>query len=151
MLAANISGSVCLVDANFRAPSLPHVFGTTNHYGLADALRTEKPLRGFAKALERNLWLVSCGSAVEASTNLLHSEQMKRRFAELRKEFDYVLIDAPPLNTHSERLLRSNPSGTRCRRCRVTRRKCQASWRRNKSRVSCRQFPKCGNGAIASA
>ena len=102
MLAANVSGSVCLVDANFRTPSLPNAFGTTNHYGLADALRTEKPLRGFVKALERNLWLVSCGSAGEASTNLLHSEQMKRRFGELRKEFDYVLIDAPPLNTYSE-------------------------------------------------
>ena len=102
MLAANVSGSVCVVDANFRTPSLPNAFGTTNHYGLADALRTEKPLRGFVKALERNLWLVSCGSAGEASTNLLHSEQMKRRFGELRKEFDYVLIDAPPLNTYSE-------------------------------------------------
>jgi Mrp family chromosome partitioning ATPase len=102
MLAANVSGSVCLVDANFRTPSLPNAFRTTNHYGLADALRTEKPLRGFVKALERNLWLVSCGSAGEASTNLLHSEQMKRRFGELRKEFDYVLIDAPPLNTYSE-------------------------------------------------
>jgi len=102
MLAANVSGSVCLVDANFRTPSLPNAFGTTNHYGLADALRTEKPLRGFVKALDRNLWLVSCGSAGEASTNLLHSEQMKRRFGELRKEFDYVLIDAPPLNTYSE-------------------------------------------------
>jgi succinoglycan biosynthesis transport protein ExoP len=27
---------------------------------------------------------------------------MKRRFGELRKEFDYVLIDAPPLNMYSE-------------------------------------------------
>jgi Mrp family chromosome partitioning ATPase len=81
---------------------LPLVFGTANHYGLADALRTEKPVRGFAKPLERNLWLVSCGSAVQQSTNLLHSEQMKKRFGELRKEFDYVLIDAPPLNTYSE-------------------------------------------------
>jgi Mrp family chromosome partitioning ATPase len=103
MLAGNVSGSVCLVDANFRTPSLPQVFGMTNHYGLADALRTEKPIRGFAKPIEfRNLWLLSCGSAVEASTSLLHSEQMKKRFIDLREEFDYVLVDAPPLNTYSE-------------------------------------------------
>jgi succinoglycan biosynthesis transport protein ExoP len=102
ILAANISGSVCLVDANFRTPSLPLAFGTSNHYGLADALRSEKPVRGFAKSLEPNLWMVSCGSAVQESTNLLHSEQMKNRFGELRKEFDYLLIDAPPLNTYSE-------------------------------------------------
>jgi Mrp family chromosome partitioning ATPase len=102
LLAANVAGSVCLVDANFRMPSLPSAFGTANHYGLADALRSEKPVRGFAKLIERNLWLLSCGSAVAESTNLLHSEQLKKRFVDLRNEFDYVLIDAPPLNTYSE-------------------------------------------------
>jgi Mrp family chromosome partitioning ATPase len=102
LLAANVSGSVCLVDGNFRTPSLPGAFQTTNHYGLADALRSEKPIQEFANQVERNLWLLSCGSAVRESANLLHSEQMKKRFAELRKHFEYVLIDAPPLNTYSE-------------------------------------------------
>jgi Mrp family chromosome partitioning ATPase len=102
ILAANVSGSVCLVEANFRTPSLPHVFGTPNHHGLTDALRSEKPVKGFAKLLERNLWLLSCGSGVKESTNLLHSEQMKKRFIDLRQEFNYVLIDAPPLNKYSE-------------------------------------------------
>jgi len=30
---------------------------------------------------------------------------MKARIAELRKEFDYVLIDAPPLNSYSDGLV----------------------------------------------
>jgi capsular exopolysaccharide synthesis family protein len=102
-LARNVSGSVCLVDANFRAPSLPESFGTSNHYGLADALRKEGPVRDFAKPLRPgNLWLLSCGSAASESTGLLNSEKMKARLHELREEFDYVLIDAPPLSIYAD-------------------------------------------------
>jgi capsular exopolysaccharide synthesis family protein len=102
-LARNVSGSVCLVDANFRAPSLPESFGTSNHYGLADALRKEGPVRDFAKSLRPgNLWLLSCGSAASESTGLLNSEKMKARLHELREEFDYVLIDAPPLSIYAD-------------------------------------------------
>jgi capsular exopolysaccharide synthesis family protein len=102
-LAHNSSGSVCLVDANFRAPSLPEAFGTANHYGLSDSLRKEGPVRNFAKPLlPRNLWLLSCGSAANESTGMLNSEEMKSRIQELRNEFDYVLLDAPPLGTYAD-------------------------------------------------
>lgn len=102
-LAHNTSGAVCLVDANFRAPSLPEAFGTTNHYGFSDSLRKEGPVRHFAKPLmPRNLWLLSCGSAANESTALLNSEKMKARIQELRSEFDYVLLDTPPLGTYAD-------------------------------------------------
>jgi len=102
-LAQNTSGAVCLVDVNFRAPSLPEAFGTTNHYGLSDSLLKEGPVRHFAKLLlPRNLWLLSCGSAANESTALLNSEKMKSRIQELRSEFDYVLLDAPPLSTYAD-------------------------------------------------
>src|SRR5579864_7131411 len=37
-LACQISGSVCLVDANLRSPGLHEQFGVPNHHGLSDAL-----------------------------------------------------------------------------------------------------------------
>jgi capsular exopolysaccharide synthesis family protein len=103
VLANNVAGSVCLVDANLRAPSLPEFFGVTNHHGLADSLRNSGGIREFAKALRApNLFLLSSGSLAADSTALINSELMKSRIAELRKEFDYVLIDSPPLNTYSD-------------------------------------------------
>ena len=102
-LADNIPGSVCVVDANLRAPSLPQFFGITNHWGLTDALLKEGPIRSFAKPVRRdNLWLLSCGSLAADSPNLLNSECLKERFVELRKEFDYVLVDVPPLNQYAD-------------------------------------------------
>jgi capsular exopolysaccharide synthesis family protein len=103
VLASNVAGSVCLVDANLRTPSLPEFFGVTNHHGLTDSLRNKGSIRDFAKNLRLpNLWLLSCGSLAADSSVLLNSELMKTRIAELRREFDYVLIDSPPLNTYSD-------------------------------------------------
>jgi len=102
-LASDVTGSVCLVDANLRRPWLPELFGTTNHYGLADSLRNTSPIRDFAKTVRPdNLWLLSCGSLAADSSLLLNSELMRARIVELREEFDYVLVDSPPLSTFSD-------------------------------------------------
>src|ERR1700719_741817 len=80
-LANNVPGSVCVVDANLRFPSLADSFRTPNHYGLTDALRVEGPVRTFAKRLEpENLWLLSSGSFSEESVSLLNSSRVKTRF-----------------------------------------------------------------------
>jgi Mrp family chromosome partitioning ATPase len=103
ILAECVPGSVCLVDANFREPALATAFGSTNHHGLSDALKTSEPIREYARRVHgENLWLLSCGSGVDQSVGFLHSDLVKKRIADLRQEFDYVLIDAPPLNAYSE-------------------------------------------------
>jgi capsular exopolysaccharide synthesis family protein len=102
-LAANVSGKVCIVDANLRSPSLPDFFGMTNHHGLTDSLLHDGPIMSFTKkAGAENLWLLSCGSRAADSTNLLNSGRLKTRLAEIQAEFDYVLIDAPPLNQYAD-------------------------------------------------
>jgi capsular exopolysaccharide synthesis family protein len=103
VLSNNVSGKVCLVDANLRTPSLPEFFGVTNHYGLVDSLRGPGAIHEFAKQLRPdNLWLLSSGSLAADSSALLNSALMKARIADLRTEFDYVLIDSPPLNAYSD-------------------------------------------------
>jgi Mrp family chromosome partitioning ATPase len=103
LLAENVSGSVCLVHANFRTPPAPGLFAGDNHYGFADSLRQEGAIRGYAKQAGRNnLWLLSSGSQRDDSLNLLNSDRMKERMTELRNEFSFVLIDAPPLNVYAD-------------------------------------------------
>jgi Mrp family chromosome partitioning ATPase len=36
------------------------------------------------------------------SSSLLHSDSLKLRLQELRKEFDYILIDSPALNLYGD-------------------------------------------------
>ncbi len=104
-LARNVQGSVCVVDANFRSPSLPEFFGVSKHTGLLDSLAHEGPLLGFAEELgPSNLWLLSCGMLAPDSPRLLNSTRFKLRIAELRENFDYVLIDSPPLSRYGDAL-----------------------------------------------
>jgi capsular exopolysaccharide synthesis family protein len=103
ILAANTRSSVCLIDANFRVPSLPAFLRVPNDRGLANCLREEGSIRSFAQQLNPpNLWLLASGEIGPDSTSPLNSDRLKPRMQELRKEFDYILIDAPALNLYTD-------------------------------------------------
>jgi Mrp family chromosome partitioning ATPase len=102
-LAKNAAGPVCLVEANFRSPGMPTLFGTANHHGLTDALLHKGPIRSFTKPTTNGrLWLFSAGSLAADSPSLLSSGQLKTRIAELRAEFAFVIIDAPPMTLYAD-------------------------------------------------
>jgi Mrp family chromosome partitioning ATPase len=99
LLASQITGTVCVVDANLQSPTLHEQFGVANHHGLSDALRQTGTIRGYVSQLSRrNLALVSCGSEARDAQNLLTTDRMRMRLNELRSEFDYVLIDCPSMS-----------------------------------------------------
>ncbi len=102
-LAQHGRGRVCLVEANFRSPALPEMLGVPNHFGLTEALLREGPVDSFVKPLrQENLWLLSSGSLAIDSPSLLTSERLRARVGELRLQFDFVIIDAPPLTRYSD-------------------------------------------------
>ncbi len=102
-LRSSVSGSICVVDANVNSPFFPVPVGTADHNGLTDALCQNGPIRSFAKPLEiDNAWFLPRGSLGPDSHNPLNSDGMKSRFAELRAEFDYLLVGAPSLTRHAE-------------------------------------------------
>jgi capsular exopolysaccharide synthesis family protein len=94
---------VCLVEANFRSPALPEMYGTTHHHGLTEALLHGGLIGSYLKPIAReNLWLLSSGTLAADSANLLTTERFQLRLAELRSEFEFVIVDAPPLNLYSD-------------------------------------------------
>jgi Mrp family chromosome partitioning ATPase len=100
ILASQVTSSVCIVDCSLRAPSLHEQFKVENHFGLSDALIGDGPIRQYAQQLSRpNLWLVSSGTENNSSQELLTSNRMRMRIAELRGEFNYVLMDVAPLSS----------------------------------------------------
>ena len=102
-LRGSVSGSICVVQTDVCSPSLPGPAVAANHHGLAEALRQNGPIRSFAKPLEiDNVWLLSCGSLNPDSHTLLKSDRMRVRFAELRAEFEYLLVAAPSLSQYAE-------------------------------------------------
>lgn len=102
-LASQVQRSVCLVDANLRTPFLHEHFRRDNMRGLTDAILQPGPVRDFTCQVNGgNLWLLSCGSKVSDPHGLVNSERLRSRIAELRAEFDYILIDGPPVNLYAD-------------------------------------------------
>jgi protein-tyrosine kinase len=102
-LSSQVDASVCLVDANLRSPFLHEYFRTDTLRGLTDAILHSGPIHDFAYQVNGgNLWLLPCGSKSSDPHGLLNSERLRSRIADLRTEFDYVLIDGPPVNHYAD-------------------------------------------------
>ena len=91
-LAANSSRTVCLVDANVRSPRLSGMFGIEGKNPFSGP---SAPLRDQCVKIGGNLWLAGPNILAENSQVLLPPDQLKERLAQLRKAFEYMLIDAP--------------------------------------------------------
>lgn len=100
---AEIGRKVLLIDGDLRRPRLHKVFGATNSWGLSDVLWAESPLDTMPLAqLVQNtevsgLSLLTGGSCGVTPTNLFYSARMSGLLARLRREFDMIMIDAPPM------------------------------------------------------
>jgi Mrp family chromosome partitioning ATPase len=105
-LAAQGLGSVCLLDAKLRAPSLHQLLGISKFPLLADAATRSGPIKDFGvRVAGRDLWLLPPGSLAAEAQSLLASDRLQARMERLREEFGYVLIDAPPVSSSADAVL----------------------------------------------
>jgi polysaccharide biosynthesis transport protein len=103
VLAAQVPGRVCVMDANFSLPQLDAHFGVPSCPGLADAVSDHGPLQSFIQQTGiANLWLISCGSKASDPRTLLQAEPLQVRLGELRAQFDYILVSAPPAHLSAD-------------------------------------------------
>lgn len=91
-LAANSSRPVCLVDANVRSPRLSGMFGIE---GTSPFSGPSAPLRDRCVKIGANLWLAGPEILADNCRVLLPPDELKKRLAQLRENFEYMLIDAP--------------------------------------------------------
>jgi protein-tyrosine kinase len=105
-LSLQIPGSACVVDANLRSPALHRFFGLENLVGFTDIVVQTGPVRNFTQRIgQTNLWVLTCGFHSIDPHALLTSDRLRSRISELRAGFDFVLIDAPPVNLYSDAAL----------------------------------------------
>ena len=104
--AEQTEGSVCVLDADFYSPSLHRFFGLENSDGLLQAFFQGDAVTSFAQPLSiRNLWVLPAGSVVRRFDDGVSWDRLKRILIDLRSEFDYVLIDGPPVDSCPETAL----------------------------------------------
>lgn len=100
-LAVSIAQSgrkVCLVDCDFRRPRVSKIFGVGSDVGLVQVISEKSKLEeAIQDSSIENLSVLSCGRRPANPAELLSSEKFQAIIAELRKKFDYVILDTPPV------------------------------------------------------
>lgn len=89
-----------LIDADLRAHGLTRYVDRDNQHGLVEVLEGKHPLeqvlrREIASGLEILLSVID--RSYFNSAGLLSSEPMNKLLASLRKNYDYVILDLPPM------------------------------------------------------
>jgi hypothetical protein len=104
LLSKTARGTVCLVDADLRRPSVHSLLSTAGGPGLIDALTASGPIRSFTIPLSNKLSLLSAGAVEPGSADLLSSDRIETRMKELRTQFEWVILNAPPLHRYADSL-----------------------------------------------
>jgi len=98
VVAAQAGWRVCLVEADFRRPTLHTVFGLPNRGGLVKALTEELSLSTVALPTDfPGLSVVVAGDHDAGQTDLLTSYSIQKVSQDIESHYDLVLWDTPPI------------------------------------------------------
>lgn len=87
-----------LIDCNLRKSSIHQVFNFSNDVGLTNILLGEvKWMEVVHKSEIENLFVLTAGVKPPNSPELLSSAKMKEVMELLKCEFDYIILDTPPV------------------------------------------------------
>jgi receptor protein-tyrosine kinase len=89
---------VLLADLDLRRPVIHNLFQSERAPGFSDFILGEKPLEDCIRRIEgTNLYFLPAGSQVKNPLELLNMRHVKQTLEGLRKIFNWVILDTPPL------------------------------------------------------
>lgn len=98
---------VLVIEADMRLPTFSKRLGLNNAKGISNLLAGLCTGADVLQksGLHRNLWVIPAGDIPPNPSELLGSEQMRITLEVLSKDFDYILLDLPPVTAVSDPLV----------------------------------------------
>lgn len=88
---------VCVVDLDFRKPRVHRTFGIENENGMAEYLLNKITETELIKKTKYNVDIINRGGSIANPSLALTCAKFSELMAKLRQEYDFVLVDAPPV------------------------------------------------------
>lgn len=103
---AQIGKKVLLIDCDLRLPTVAAKLGLRASPGLSDFLIGEVRIDEAIRNVEKyNVHVLPASSVPADPTGLLDSKQMEHLFVALRRNYEYVIVDLPPVAVVSDALI----------------------------------------------
>ncbi len=94
---AQLGRKVLLIDGDLRRSHQHQLWGASNHAGIKDVITQRVPLSKIVSRPMSKLDLLTAGTIPPNPLALIDSVEMGELVSQGRREYDLVLIDAPPL------------------------------------------------------
>lgn len=108
LIFAQMGVRVLVIDADLRRSGCHKILGMANGIGLTEVLTGQCEVPEVVKALPlQNLFFLGSGTISPNPTELVGSKKMYETLTSLRTEYDYILIDSPPVRGMSDTVLLS--------------------------------------------
>lgn len=89
---------VLIVDSDLRRPSIHKILRISNTIGLTNYLLGQKPIEEVVQTTSlNNLDFLPSGKLPSSSMGILSSVKMKELVKELKRRYDFVFFDSPPI------------------------------------------------------
>ena len=99
---AEANNKVLLIDGDMRRPSIYNIVGIEKEPGLSDMLSGKSGVCEVHGVLQENLSVLVSGHIPPNPSELIGSRKMEALFEEYKKQYDYILIDLPPVLSVSD-------------------------------------------------
>lgn len=93
---------VLLIDGDLRRATVSRSLRIKNNPGLSDYLAGQSAPKDMIQELDEHFSVIAAGTTPPNPNSLLSSEEMKKLAETLKKMFDYIIIDAPPVGPVSD-------------------------------------------------
>jgi polysaccharide biosynthesis transport protein len=106
IVLAQTGKKVLLIDADLRKPGIHKVFGVKNLNGLTKYLSAGLSIEDMLHATPiPTLFLINAGPVPPNPLELLGSEKAATLIGRLKEEFDFIIVDTPPILPVSDALV----------------------------------------------
>lgn len=101
--------NVLIIEADMRLPTISTRLKLDRKYGLSSLLAGlyGKPDIIQPSGLHNRLWIMTAGATPPNPSELLGSESMKTALRRFMPDYDFILLDLPPINEVSDALVAS--------------------------------------------
>lgn len=104
---ASMGRRTLIVDTDLRRPSLQKICNVPQSFGISNYAAGECELEDiiFQLPSDENLFLIPAGTVTPNPTKILSSSRAESLFSRLKKDFDMVIFDTPPLLEFTDALI----------------------------------------------